>query len=177
MSELRNSDFYIKKLYRAAEVQDVNKDGTLTRADFDLMIKNYKDLGMPAEYSQELCDVVYGMCDSLGLSDHSKSLAYKDVANSWLENVGKQGDFAIERFDKIFNIIDTNRNGTISVKEWEIHYKAVGIPVEHAKASFEAMDTDKDGVISRDEFVAYHTEYFYSTEDKLRSSLLYGPLE
>ncbi len=68
------------------------------------------------------------------------------------------------------------RNGTISLKEWEIHYNVFGIPVEHAKASFEAMDTDKDGVISQDEFVAYYTEYFYTTEDTLTSSILYGPL-
>ncbi len=175
-AHLRYNQFYLKKLRRAAEVQDVDKDGTVTRADFDLMIKNYKDIGMPKEYSQNLSDVVYAMCDSLGLSDHSKVLSYDEIIQTWLKNVEKNEGFAIDRFKRIFLIIDTNRNGTISFKEWVDHYKAVGIPVEHAKASFESMDTDKDGVISQDEFVAYHTEYFYTTEDKLRSSLLYGPL-
>ncbi len=33
-------------------------------------------------------------------------------------------------------------------------------------SSFESMDTDKNGVISHDEFVTYHKEYFYTVEDK-----------
>ena len=117
------------------------------------------------------------MCDSLGLLDNSISISYEEIAEMWIENLEKQEDFAVDRFDRIYRIIDTDRSGTISFQEWEIHYKAVGIPVEHAKASFDAMDTDGDGVISHDEFVAYHTEYFYTVEDKLHSSLLYGPLK
>ncbi len=176
MAKVRNSDFFYKKLMRAAKVQDADKDGTVTRADFELMIKNYKDLGMPEEYTQELCDVMYAMCASLGLSDSSKVLSYDEITEMWTKNIEEEEDFSIDRFDRMFRIIDTDRNGTISVKEWETQYIAIGIPVEHSKASFEAMDTNKDGVISHDEFVAYHKEYFYTTEDKLSSSLLYGPL-
>jgi hypothetical protein len=81
--------------------------------------------------------------------------------------VEKGGGFATVVYDKIFRIIDTDRNGSIYLKEWEIHCMAINIPVEHAKASFKAMDTDGDGVISHDEFVAYHYEYFHTSEDKL----------
>ena len=86
----------------AARVQDVNKDGTITRSDFDLMVKNYKDLGMPEEYTQELCDVIYGMCDSLGLLDNSISISYDELTEMWIENLEKQEDFALDRFERIF---------------------------------------------------------------------------
>ena len=153
------------------------KDGVITRADYDLMIKNYNELGMPDENKQELSDAMYGMCGSLGLTDYTKSLTYDEIVQSWIGNVEKGGGFATVVYDKIFRIIDTDRNGSISLKEWEIHCMAINIPVEHAKPSFKAMDTDGDGVISHDEFVAYHYEYFHTSEDKLHSSLLYGSLQ
>ncbi|CAB3988986.1 sarcoplasmic calcium-binding [Paramuricea clavata] len=125
-----------------------------------VMIKKYNELGMPDENKQELSDTMYGMCDSLSLTDYTKSLTYDEIVQSWIDNVEK-GD----------------RNGSLSLKEWEIHCTAINIPVEHAKPSFKAMDTDRDGVISHDEFLAYHYEYFHTSEDKLHSSLLYGPLQ
>ena len=43
-------------------------------------------------------------------------------------------------------------------------------------ASFRAMDRNHDTLLSREEFKAYHVEYFFTSEDKLNSSILYGPL-
>ena len=55
--------------------------------------------------------------------------------------------------------------------------KALNIDKAHARASFDAMDTNGDGKISKEEFVAYHVEFYYTAEDKLKSSILYGPLK
>ncbi|CAB3990211.1 sarcoplasmic calcium-binding [Paramuricea clavata] len=140
------------------------------------MIKRYNELGMPEENKQELSDAMYGMCDSLGLTDYNKSLTYDEIVQSWIDNVEKGGGFGTVVYDNIFRIIDTDRNGSISLKEWEIHFMAINIPAEHAEPSFKAIDTNGDGVISHDEFVAYHYEYFHTNEDKLHSSILYGPL-
>ena len=57
------------------------------------------------------------------------------------------------------------------------HYKALGADVAYARASFDAMDMDGNGVVSKEEFTAYNIEFFYSTEDKLNSSIMYGPLD
>lgn len=171
MAQLRNNEYYLKKLYRAAEVQDVNKDGKVTRADYDLMVSKYDAMDMPQEYKQELADAIYSTSDSLGLTDHTKSLTYDEIVNSWIDNVEKICEYS---FDKIFRIIDTDKSGTISLKEWEMRYVAMGIPVEHARPSFEAMDTNKDGTISREEFVVYTSEYFHTSEDTLHSSLLFS---
>ena len=64
-----------------------------------------------------------------------------------------------------------SRNGNITIEH------TVSIPVEHAKASFEAMDANHYGKISMQEFIDYHTEFFFSSEDKLNSSVLYGPVK
>ena len=77
-------------------------------------------------------------------------------------------------FHAMFRIIDINENDVISLDKWILHYKSYGIDTAHASASFEAMDTNHDGKITMDEFIAYHMEYFFSVEDKLNSSILYG---
>ena len=149
----------------------------VTRTDYDIMIKNYHELGMPEEYKQELSDAIYNMSDSLGLTDYTKALTYDEIMQSWIDNVEKGPSFATVVYDKIFRIIDTDGNGSISSKEWKIHCMAINIPEEHSDESFKAMDTDGDGVISHDEFFQYHYEYFHTSDDKLHSSILYGPLE
>ena len=70
-------------------------------------------------------------------------------------------------------------DGWISLKEWEHHYQAhiVFLWSTLYKASFEAMDANHDGKISMQEFIDYHTEFFFSSEDKLNSSILYGPVK
>ena len=78
--------------------------------------------------------------------------------------------------EQMFPILDCNGDCVISMEEWRVHNCAMGISPEHAEASFHAMDADEDGKISQEEFVNYHYEYFYSTENKLNSAILYGPL-
>ncbi len=75
-----------------------------------------------------------------------------------------------------FKQVDINADGKISMEEWLVHNAAIKIGSETAKKSFEAMDTNGDGVVSAEEFNAYHYEFFFSTEDKLKSSILFGPL-
>ena len=58
--------------------------------------------------------------------------------------------------------------------EWISHYKANGLDPNHAGGSFTAMDTNRNGVMSKEEFVNYYSEYFFTT---VKSSLLHGPME
>ena len=73
-------------------------------------------------------------------------------------------------------VSDMNEDGFISLEECTAHYQIAGLDTAHARASFDAMDTNHDGKIYEDEFVKYHMEYLFSTENKLNSAILYGPL-
>ena len=44
--------------------------------------------------------------------------------------------FATVVYDKIFRIIDTDRNGSISSKEWKIHCIAINISADYSNESF-----------------------------------------
>ncbi len=87
-----------------------------------------------------------------------------------------RGEFNPKVYVAMFKTVNENGDGRISFQEWVNHYKSMGIPVEHARASFDAMDSDGDGSVSEKEFCNYHSEFFCSTEDKLKSSILFGPL-
>ncbi len=54
----------------------------------------------------------------------------------------------------IYDIIDTNNDGHISVKEFTIYLKVIAPDVteDKAKHAFDVIDQDKNGEISREEF-------------------------
>lgn len=67
----------------------------------------------------------------------------------------------------MFNNLDLNEDGVISFTEWTAHYQSLGIDTANARASFDAMDKNGDGKISKEEFVNYHYEFFFTTENNL----------
>ena len=116
------------------------------------------------------------MCDSFGLTNDTKQFTYEEfkrrhaIVDSHSEKVNMI-------FQTIFNGLDINGDGVVSMKKWELHCKCMGLDPKHAKASFEAMDTNSDGVMSLEEFTAYHVEFFSSTENELNSAVMFRPLD
>lgn len=76
-----------------------------------------------------------------------------------------------------FNATDVDGEGALQLEQWIVIMKGLGFDTAHAKTTFEAMNTNKDDKVTPDEFADYHYEYFFSPEDKLNSSILFGPLD
>ena len=178
MSDPKEKDiFFRKKIRRAVEVFDTNKNGLISLADYDLVIQRYKDLGISEKHLELVKGVFKQLSDTMGLSDPSKSITYDEFEEKYLKNLEKMRGHTKELFSGAFSMIDTNENGVISLKEWQDYYQAAGIDIKYAEDSFRAMDTNGNGVISKEEFVAFNDEYFYTSENKLNSAILYGPLQ
>ena len=139
--------------------------------------QRYKDLGdVNEEQLQRVHECLMKMCDSVGLTDDTKQFTYEEFKTRHA-NVENLSEVNSTIFRTMFSGLDINGDGVVSMKEWELHYKCMGLDPKYAKASFEAMDTNGDGVVSLEEFVAYNVEFFSSTENKLNSAILYGPLD
>ena len=160
-----------KKIQRFMEVRDTDKDGLLTRADFELVVQRYKELGASEEQLEKINTCFGKAYTQLGIVDDSTSLTYGEFADRFAKQLDKFKEIIDAMLLGMFDIVDTNNDGKISFQEWVNFYKAIGIDTSYARASFDAMDTNGDGVISKDEFVKYK-EYLLTTKDTLHSSEL-----
>ena len=176
LDHLLTSEFWKKKIHISVLARDVNKDNIISREDFDLIVQRYKEAGAPPEHvkkHQESFEKVYKVW---GMTDKSVQMTIEEFEKMFQQNLEKSYAHADEIYSEWFHQVDINGDGVISLNEWIIHCSALSISKENAEKSFQAMDTNKDGVISLEEFVEYHKEFFFSTEDKLHSSILFGPL-
>ena len=175
MEELRKNEFWKRKLRTVMKVRDTDKDGLITTSDYKLVVERYKDIGASKEHLEKIEKIYCELWKSGGIANDNTALTYEQFT----ADIGGSGGYTMEHskiFTAQFEIVDSNGNGEISFKEWLDHYTALGIDTVHARASFDAMDTNGDGIVSKEEFIAYAKEFFLTAEDKLNSSILFGPL-
>ena len=144
-----------------------------------LVVKRYKQLPTTPQQLENVNKMMSSFCDYTGLKDDSVQYNYtqsREVFYSMMKDWAKKG-LAEQYYGSMFNALDADGDGYISLDEWKNHYSAFGIDPVHAPASFNAMDTSGNGRISREEFVAYHMEYYFTDQNKLRSAILYGPMD
>ena len=178
-SNFQEGMLWKKRLHRFMEIRDVNKDGLMQRADFKLVIQRYRDMGASEEHITKICCFFEKTYDLMGIVDDSVTLTYDEFARRFAKQIGlifrkNMGD---QLFLSMFKVVDADSDGKITFEEWFDYYRALGIDTDHARASFDAMDTNGDGIVSVKEFTVYHKEFFFTTEDTLNSSILFGPLK
>ena len=76
--------------------------------------------------------------------------------------------------DVLFDIIDTDNDGTISAQEYGVFFQISGLDPKLVPEAFQAIDTDKDGTISRKEFVDAYVEYYRGTDESHPSRHMFG---
>ena len=168
--------FWNKKMDIAAKYRDTDKDGFISQNDFKIAVDRYVSIAKASPEKVELVKNQQSLIfEQLGLTDPSVKVPYdalKKFAAKTAEHPDRRKFVAV-----VFDILDLDSNGEISYEEWETHHKCNGIDTAYAKTSFDAMDANKDGVVVRDEFTDYYEEFYYTTEDTMNSSQMYGPLD
>ena len=180
-SKLRKSMFWNKKADRVVAVLDTNQDGCITRSDFLTLRERYSKQNVSAKGLETFIQHQDALLDRINLQDMQAKLTYdqfKKYISTDLEAELASGSDRYKRlFESMFRTIDLDDDGFISIEEWKSHYRVIGIDQKFAKASFDAMDRNKNGSIDIEEFVAFNYEYFCTTENTLGSEILYGPLD
>ena len=176
-SKLRESEFWNKKIDRMIRVRDTDKSGDISRSDFVIIVERYKKLcASTPKHLELLAKTQSDALNRLNLTDDSVRLSYDELKVKVIEDLTKSGNYE-SILEAMFHTLDMNGDGVISFEEWTAHYICMGIDPAHARASFDAMDQNSDGKISMEEFVDFHYEYHFTTENKLGSAILYGPLD
>ena len=176
---ISDNPFWRRKIRRAFDMIDLDRDGQITRSDFDACTERYKQKITTASSEQVLrCKIMFEKeSTSFGLTDLTTSMPLKAFTAKWAERVQRNISSA-KHFEEMFKAIDLDDEGHIYYYQLYMFYRVMGysVNVEDVQATFNAMDRDKDKLVSMADFVAYHNEYFYTVENNYGSSILYGPL-
>ena len=159
---------------------DMNNDGFVSREDFELMAKRL--VGNSGKISKEKTDDIFkaflAIPDYLGVKPGEK-LSLEEAAKLANEkylspNAQKPSGY----HDTLFDCIDTDSDGVISMEEFKVYFKIVGhdITDEEIKHAFHTIDANGNGKISRDEFVAAAKDFYFGVEETELSKAFCGKL-
>ena len=72
---LKNNEFWNKKFRHAVKVRDIDKDGFISRSDFQMIVTRYREMGSSEEHLKKLDNTLMKICDAWGLTE-GKKLTY-----------------------------------------------------------------------------------------------------
>lgn len=72
--------------------------------------------------------------------------------------------------------VDKDNSGFISLTEYKLFFKCLGLTAEDAAVSFAVIDKNGDGKLSIKEFVKLGREYFLTEDERRISRMFWGPL-
>ena len=175
--------YHLRKMQTRMSRLDATKDGYISRDDYTLISKRLAELsGMTKEQAESTCKDFMKLADAFGLQpgvklsvDEAAQKANKLIL-SWPPEKFKAMVHATHGM--LFDIIDTNKNGTVSQKEFKVYLNVVAPDVSEADVvhSFNTIDSNKNGVISRQEFLAAAEDFLGGVEETELSKVFFGRL-
>ena len=175
--------YHLRKMRTRMARMDINKDGYISREDYELMGKKLAEYsGMKGEQVESTCKEFLKVADVLKLHPGVKVP---------LQQAAEQANVAIfamtpeERktslrasHDLLFDVIDSNKDGHISVKELKVYFQVIAPDMSQKEIvhSFNTIDTDKNGEISREEFMAAAEDFLHGVEETELSEVFFGKL-
>jgi len=157
------------------EFQDTNKNGVLTKSDFEERAKGTSEsLGFDLDKILPVWIKRWnGIRDVLKKEDgDSVTLDEFYVYVKELQTNDKLFQTVVVDFVAEFvSLADQNKDGKISWDELkEFYAKAFPtIPEDKVKSLFQSLDKDADGFITREECQAHYTKIWRPTEDYIKS--------
>ncbi|XP_064599456.1 mitrocomin-like [Liolophura sinensis] len=170
-----------KKFEITFKYMDVNKDGILDMEEFmyfpkKLISSGKKELGeqLTAMYNEgwgRLCDAINLPRDTASLTKDQWLTAHQEVnKTAWF------AETAIPSSARIyFDSLDSDHDGTISLKQWREYNKNRGLTDESViQSTFNRLDTDGDGRISREEMKHAIVQFHLGEDPSDDYSFLYA---
>lgn len=178
------SDLQTKKLTRYFRVYDIDDDGRIDSADFERVVENVRVLkgdGDRSSAHRSLRQAYMGRWEALRTSadgdsdggvDLDEWLAYWQLA---LEDDARYEAEVVAITDRLFTVFDLDEDDSIGPDEFADFYGVFGLAGDLARAVFETLDTDGDGVISREELLALSGQFYRGSDADAAGNMLFGP--
>ena len=187
MSKLtaRQRAFHLKKMRTRMMKLDVNKDGFISREDYELMVTRLYEYRKLDEHKAELTrNAFMQLADMLGLKPGVKiplEEAAKNANREYLdlaESANQKTSLLEKSHSLIFDVLDLNKDGCISLDEFKVYFHIMAPSVDETDVieSFNTIDRDKSGEITREEFIKAAIDFFHGFEESSIYSAFFGRL-
>ncbi|KAL5510689.1 hypothetical protein EMCRGX_G006281 [Ephydatia muelleri] len=170
-SDLTKNEFWLKKMTARFHAMNSKKDGVLTKADFDILIENIIKFGKLNDAQAERCRKQMATLLPL-FGDETFKITQEGFNDAAAKS--SEGNYLVLLGNQNFDIIDTDADGIISYNEWVVYFESIGIDVKHARPCFDALNTNKDGKLTRSEFLDATVNFVRSTDESHPSRFLFG---
>lgn len=175
--------YHLRKMTTRIVRLDVNKDGYISREDFEMMVERLNEYSKITKEQAEL--------SRKAMMDVADTLGFKPGVRKEIEEAAKQASENIlsvtpERrkalvnndHNLLFDVFDTNKDGHISPEEFKVYFQVKDPSVSEAEITrcFNIIDSNGDGEISREEFLAAAYDFFCGLEETELSNAFFGTL-
>jgi Ca2+-binding EF-hand superfamily protein len=175
--------FRLRKLRTKFARFDVDKDGYMSKEDFELMAKKMIEMSNATGEQAESCRQIFmHVPDTFGFTPGmklSREEAAKNMNEAMLKLSWKEQRAMCDNFyNVVFDAMDLDRDDHISLEEYKTYTRVLApdLSDEDKVKCFNLIDADQDGKISRAEFLEVAFGYLHKFEENEFSELFYGPL-
>ncbi|WP_424216420.1 EF-hand domain-containing protein (plasmid) [Streptomyces sp. BI20] len=181
------SPFLDRKLARRFATYDLDGDGTITRADFDLAVDR---LGRAFGQEPDAPSLTRLRALSRGLWEHLVTVAdtnddgrvdegeYKAAFAAGLLETPASFDAGYVPFlDALMDVADRDGDGRLD-REEQVRWTGalLNLPESDAREVFGRLDTDADGLVAREDLLAAIRAFYFDETPHSAGTWLLGPL-
>ena len=177
------TELQARKWTRLFHVYDANGNGVVEKEDYEEIFQNVvasRNLisGTP-EYDRLYAEFMEDWEELR--KDADKNNNGKIELSEWLEHGDRRSNntemyqTVLDLASHIFELLDLNGDGAISLEEYKTFYRSWRLSEELAAEIFPKLDLDDDGGISKKEFMVLIWQFHHSDDPDAPGNLFFGP--
>ena len=178
-SAFKNNPKWVKRMEEFFMQTDLDKNNHLSIEDFEIWIENIrKEVNPDPLLVDKLYEVVrefWGACGLIPGVQLTKDQFIDNMAEfAVTENARRDRgeEPMLYKLDDIFyDVADTNRDGFISLDEYEVIQRALHFEPGVAKTAFDIIDKNHDGKLSREELNEQDFNFWFTLDDETTSGM------
>lgn len=180
MSEANDTKIWLRKMRTRFSCLDLNKNGLLTKEDFEVMSENFISHLKNTNEDQKT-DVREKFAKLWAIQSNGDDCASVDldafIAKMRVVRDNPQIQNRYREYQKlVFQSIDADGDNTVSKDEYGAIVLAIGVDTKWLDQTFDAMDKNQDGKIQISEFLDAFMEFCVGNDEQSPNNNLYGSL-
>lgn len=173
-AHLQENPKFQERVLQSFDHADRNRDGLLLMSEVLQYADTLKTLTNKSDADvKPLRDVLrefYGACGvtetGIKREDWVEKISVFVARERELMNADRHDEMLLRKLsDTFFNVIDVNKDGSISINELIIMAKAYEWPVDQVPHFFKMADKNQNGKIEREEYYALLTKFWYEVKE------------